>query len=141
MDGGYYIVTSKVVGDNLPLMDTRLQYKACSQVGDEQSFPGECFYEFERTKTSSCKKDPNTNLLLDTRFNNTNYNVTEYNLEYQSGILNGLARQPGYTTNSLRGCPNYRSQKQGELNSPFIRPTLPWKISCEDDGLTRPMVW
>lgn len=67
--------------------------------------------------------------------------MSEYVLEYNSGILSGLTRQPGYTTNSLRGCPSYRSTKTSENNSPFVRPSLPWKLSCEAEGLDRMTVW
>ena len=138
---GFALVTSTTVNNNLPYQATKLQYKACAQDDHEASFPGECFYEFERQKSVYCGEDPQTGYKEDGRFADTNLRSTEWDLEYQSGILRGLQRQPGYTTNGARGCPNYASIKQSEANIGFIRPNLPWSLQCEAEGLDRKVAW
>ena len=107
LDKTYAIITSKDF-NALPIAKTFVGFEPCVSEYSEGGFfadsnygstPKEAvFYPLERQQASECPVDVGSNKTIDTRYKHVNYNVSEYDVQLQSGVLALLRNLPMYTT-------------------------------------------
>jgi hypothetical protein len=69
----------------------------------------------------------------DPNFKELGYNITEYDIQKSSGILDALVNMPHYTLAVFPG----PSMKKDIVLKAYARPTIPWSLKCESQGKTR----
>jgi len=124
-----YFVTSKNSTDNLPITTTSVEGgNPCIHPGDISNQPFYYPLENDRLK-SSCQYDDVLETSIDTRYNETGGWTTEWALQSDAGTIQVLTELPLYT----QYMPNYVSQKKDNQYKMWTRPTITWKLECEED--------
>lgn len=69
----------------------------------------------------------------DQNFKELGYNITEYDIQSSSGVLDILLKKIHYTFHVFPG----PSVKKNIFLKAYGRPTIPWSLKCESQGKTR----
>ena len=69
----------------------------------------------------------------DPNFKELGYNITEYDIQNSSGILDVLVEMPHYTLAVFPG----PLMKKNIVLKAYAWPTIPWSLKCERQGKTR----
>ena len=124
---GEWIVYSKTVGDNLPLVTTAVQDMPCVDPS-QNSDPGPS-HPLERDR-NGCSIDPQVSSENDFRYIDTgSQGVSEWDVQADSGVLATLKSLPMYTHYAGD---DYETAKKNKLYKLWVRPTITWKLECED---------
>jgi hypothetical protein len=75
-------------------MSTFLGYKPCLEEMTHSSDPNAVFYPLEREQHSNCAADETTKTTYDTRYKPLGYEVSEYQVQLDSGVLSRLNSLP-----------------------------------------------
>ena len=131
-----FLVTSKVVGDNLPLTTTQVQIKPCLDPRQLSRAPGKLFYPLEGDKTvPGCLAPDFYGVYNDERYMNLGGQTNEWDVQSASPVLGMLQRLPRYGEYGVS-----QQIKQTYTYDFWARPTIGWNLSCED-SLPRQTIW
>ncbi len=67
---------------------------------------------------------------MDPNFKELGYNITEYDLQKSSGVLDALVNMPHYTLSFFPG----PSIKKNIILKAYARPIIPWNLKCDVEG-------
>ena len=127
------IVFSKKHGDNLPITQTKLEYKPCMSPKDNSISPSQASVVYPAEYTDSCVYEPNTKKVNDPRYAQNGLKTNQYELRYNSHVYEDEQR---YLPNYYRYGPR-RSELEELKVYGWNRPTMSWKLSCELEGRSR----
>ena len=125
--GETYLVYSKMRTNNLPLMTTSVELQPCIKPGQTSQSETAPRYPTELEQIG-CIFDEFTETKYDPRFIDLGYSIDEYQVQEESGVLSKLTDIKGYS--------DYISDvtlKKSEIYNFWARPTIPWKLKCEND--------
>ena len=77
---------------------------------------------------SGCDRDNDPELMYDPRYNKTGLFTTEHDLQSDSGVLKILLNSPSFKAYSNE------TAKHEQYVYGWSRPTIPWKLECEEDA-------
>lgn len=121
--------------DSLPLTRFYLEPAApCMNPRQHPTTGSQQFYPLEYDRKDACSLEIATNLTSDPRYLKLGESISEYDLQRASGVLDILR---GQELSSDSYSPNIDSAKRATSYSFYVRPTLPWKLSCEAAGTGR----
>lgn len=94
------------------------------------SGPGHTYYPTEVALVEGCTESRLTGLTEDTRYKSLGMDVSVYDVQYHSGVLGILGRQPliGNYFNAVMGI---ATTKKNEDTRFFGRHVIPWDLECE----------
>ena len=123
----YSFVVSKTKGDNLPLTSFKVERQPCLDPKDHSLAPGQRFYPLERDRhIHDCSIVPQYGEKYDKRYTDLGIKISEYEVQKESKVLKKLEELPMFDNYSSEG------EKQRIEYSFWSRPTISWKLSCDD---------
>ena len=127
VDDDYKFITSTTKGDNLPLTSFKLETKPCLDHNDVSRATNAVFYPLERDRLiQDCQDVEQFSERYDTRYTDLGLEITEYDVQDESEVLDTLEDLPNY---SLYVSSN--AKKNIEYGF-WARSTIPWSLECED---------
>ena len=120
-------MTSKTVGDSLPLTSFKLEKKPCLDPTKQSTDPSARFYptELDR-KNNDCVLIEQFNETYDTRYADAGTTVTEYDVQDESKVLDKLEDLP-----NIGMYVDLKAKKNIKYGF-WSRPTISWSIDCDD---------
>jgi len=127
VNSDYSFVTSKTVGDNLPLASFRVESEPCldpteTSVGFQQKFYP---FEADNITMTGCSVVEQYNKQYDPRFIDLKLTITEKAVQTESKVIDKLMTQPGYDAKV------FETSKSSTVYSFWTRPTATWSLACE----------
>lgn len=97
VDDEYSFVTSKTVGNNLPITSFKLEDKPCLDSKDMSVAANRQFYPLEvDNRYNGCQTVQQFNEKFDTRYTDLGLKISEYDVQKESGVLKALEQLPNY---------------------------------------------
>ena len=91
VDSEHSFVTSKVVGDNLPLTSFKVEKKPCLDSGDTSKSSATVFYPLEIDRNvHDCDTVKQFNEKFDSRYTDMGLDISEYEVQKESKVLKKL---------------------------------------------------
>lgn len=120
-----YLIYSKIATDSLPITTTSISSQPC--LNPTQSSNQKNYYPTELDRLpEDCSEYLGEK--YDNRFTNTGLQLSQYELQSTSHVINLLLALP-QSENYI----DVEEKKQQTLNL-WTRPTIEWKLSCESDN-------
>ena len=89
------LVTSKMVGDNLPLSTLKVEFKPCLNQNDLSQSPSTMYYTLEADRQRpDCQLMDGFTEAYDPRYTTLDESVIEYDVQEASGVLDRLEGMP-----------------------------------------------
>ena len=135
VDSNFVFVSSTTRGDNLPLTQFKVEEKPCLDTRDVSVASNAEFYPLEKDrKNTDCRQFKQFHEQYDTRYASMGYSISEYDVQEESEVLVDLNGLPLYST--LVHDENKKNIDYGF----WTRPTIAWKLSCDDDHTRQSVV-
>ena len=124
---GIKFVTSTTRGDNLPLTSFKVEQQPCLDNNNVSRSPNSIYYPLEKDRLQQeCEIIEQFDEAFDTRYIKAGLEVSEHDTQVDSGVLATLETLPlstMYLTESI---------KEDVLYDFWSRPTIAWRLECED---------
>jgi len=114
--------------DALPLTSFAVEFKPCAIPALTSASPNAIFYPLEEDRKNGCIQDKVSNRTYDDRYSNLGLQISEYDIQSRSGVLQRLQASPLAYNYFL---PTIAMVKQQINYSLFARSTITWKLECE----------
>lgn len=80
--------------DSLPITSTRVEHKPCILPDEVSMTPNAVFYPVELDRLDGCSIDPVSGTEHDERYRPSNYEISEYEMQTNSGVFDALNKAP-----------------------------------------------